>query len=652
MKNLKKWMAGALALTLCFGTLAGCADTTDKATPTTTVEATQDTTEKPTTGKITAYSEAPFITKLGTYGKVEDRLPDPEDIMIEADDYLKIGTYGGELKRAATSSSWFPGKIIEEGLFRFNLDGSVGPNVAKGYDVNEDSTVYTIYLRKGMKWSDGEPFTADDCVWFYNVVLANKLDSKGYRKCHLDGNGNPAVVEKVDDYTFTFTFGVPKYNFIQAHCVDMKWAYAPKHYFESAVDKILAGNKDEGLAEINEKAGTDFVDVGTMGSKLLYNFWNYHIPTLNPYVISNEAGKNSIEGDYFEFVRNPYYWKVDAVGQQLPYIDKITYAKVSSDDQKVLLLMDGTIDMSLVGIADVPTLLESDAGPRIYEWTDVNWGDVKTQVMFNLGIEDPHLNELFNNPDFRQAMSICVDREEVAQLYSNGWQKPGQCAPGEGVPGHRDSWSKKWTEYDVDKAKSLFESAGLVMGKDGFYDFADGTDFVLNIMSVSSYKAGEFYKILEPYYRAAGIKCTFKDIDRTNFDNEVRSNSIECCLHSCSPFGTVSVGLRSNSIVPGLDTNNVWCGTMDKSTATGDLLKLIELHEQLKESGDEEERNAIMEQMYDLYEKNMWVLAYVETAPSYNAINKRVKNVPETMINNDVYRNEGVAHVQCWYIEE
>ena len=185
MRNIKKWLSLALAVMLCMSATAALAEGA-------------------------TFTEAPFLTEASVYGDVADRLPVASDVMVEDASYLTIGTYGGELRRSAGGGNWDAGKPIEEGLFRFNVSGAVEPNVAKGYAINDDATVYTIYLREGMKWSDGEPFTAEDCVWFYNAVCLNKVDGKGVRNCHKDANGDPAVVEKVDDTTFTVTFGTPK----------------------------------------------------------------------------------------------------------------------------------------------------------------------------------------------------------------------------------------------------------------------------------------------------------------------------------------------------------------------------------------------------------------------------------------------------------
>ncbi len=615
--------------------------------------------------KVEGFTEAPSITALGTYGNVEDRLPVKDDVFVENASYLKIGTYGGELHRSANTGSWYAGKPIEEGLFRFKADGTVEPNVAKSWEINDDSTVYTIHLREGMRWSDGEPFTAEDCVWFYNEVCLNKIDSKGVRSCHKDANGDPAKVEKVDDYTFTVTFGTPKYDFIEMMEVDLKWHWAAKHVFEDMVSYIIEANstddtakKDEAsakaLAEAKKISGVEFADTASAGKELLYYFWNYPgVPTLNPYVLSTEAGKNDINGEYYEFVRNPYYWKVDAAGQQLPYIDKIAYTKIQNTDQALMLLLDGQEDFQTIAIDSVATIQESaNVKINIYEWASTTWGDANNQLHFNLAIADPHLNALFNNPDFRQAVSICVDRDEYARIYSNGWQEGGQAAPQKGTMGYSEEWAKQWTEYDVAKAKTLLEGCGLKMGADGYYDFADGTDFVLNIVSVADMGAADNYAILKPYYDAAGIKTTFRDYDRSNIDAMTTANEVECTLYPVTPIGDISIVLKPNSMVPGAATNVVWYGTMTKDTATGDLKTLIELKEKLDVTADPDERAAIAQQMLELHQKNQWTISYVEAAPAVHAVNARIQNFPEEGVWSDIYRDIGLAHCQCWYIQE
>ncbi|MBD5161705.1 MAG: ABC transporter substrate-binding protein [Oscillibacter sp.] len=669
MGKFKKWMSLALALIMCIGLLTACGGGNNSKTPepqqpgTTTPDATPSTPSTPDPAEIAAsgFSEAPYITSLGTYGAVEDRLPVADDIMVESVDAagnpLAIGVYGGELKRSAGGGNWDAGKPVEEGLFRFNTSAEVEPNVAKSYDVNDDATVYTIHLREGMKWSDGEPFTAEDCVWFYNAVCLNNLDGKGIRNCHKDANGDPAVVEKVDDTTFTVTFGTPKYDFIEALVVDLKWHYAPKHILGDICQMILDGKEAEAIAAGKELTGVEFSDSSALGKETLYYFWNYSgIPTLNPFVLSTEANKNNVKGEYYEFVRNPYYWKTDAAGQQLPYMDKIIYTTVQNVDQTLMLLLDGTVDYQTIAVQDAPTVLDAEntSGTKInlYEWSGVEWGSAAHQLHLNLGIADANKNALFNNADFRQAMSICVDRVALASALTDGWQDAGQAAPQEGTLGYSEEWSKKWTEYDVAKAKTLFESAGLVMGSDGFYDFADGTDFELTIVSVADMGAADTFSLLDTYYRAAGIKCNFRDYDRSYIDNELMAGSLECMLYPVTPIGDISIALKPNSMIPGYATNVAWYGNIKEDTATGDLLELINLKKQLDQTADADARNDIVAQMLKLHEENQWTIGYVAATPTIHAVNARIQNFPDGLVWSDIYRDMGVAHCQCWFIQE
>ena len=675
MKNMKQWIALVLALVLCLGTMAACAAAPAPTTPTETEAPVETTAPAETTAPVEeemVFTEAPFLTAAGTYGKVEDRLPVADDVMIESVDAagnaLEIGVYGGELKRSAGGGNWDAGKPIEEGLFRFNTSGTVEPNVAKGYDVNDDYTVYTIYLREGMKWSDGEPFTAEDCVWFYNAICLNKVDGKGVRSCHKDANGDPAVVEKVDDTTFTVTFGTPKYDFIEALTVDLKWHYAPKHVFEKMVDLVIEskGMEDgdaktakeaEALAAAQEICGVEFSDIGKAGKEMLYYFWNYPgIPTLNPFVLSNEAGKNSIKGEYYEFVRNPYYWKVDAKGQQLPYMDKIVYTTVQNETQTLMLLLDGTVDYQTIAVQDAPTVLDAEttSGTKInlYQWAPTYWGSGEYQLHLNLGIADEQKNALFNNPDFRQALSIAVDRVEMAATLTNNWNEPGQAAPQEGALGYSEEWANQWTEYDPAKAQTLLESAGLTKGSDGFYAFADGTKFELNIVSVADSGAGTTYEFLKKYFNAVGIHCNFNDYDRSVVDNDLMAGSIECMLFPVTPIGDISIALKPNSMIPGCATNVAWYGTMNEETATGDLKALIDLKQKLDETGDPDARAQIVNDMMALHQKNQWTIGYIAEAPAIHAVNARIHNFPDGLVWSDIYRDMGIAHCQCWFIQE
>ena len=192
------------------------------------------------------YSEAPSITELGTYGNVEDRLPVEEDIFVSQHDAvgaeLEIGAYGGTINLVGGGGSWDLSRPSLETIIRRNTDGSYYPNVIKSYEYNEDYTVWTFHLREGMKWSDGNDFTADDITFWYYICHINNFDTKASWAALIDGEtGNFATLTKVDDYAVTWTFDTAKYpaDFIEHG--DFKWCWAPSHWLADLIPSSTCG---------------------------------------------------------------------------------------------------------------------------------------------------------------------------------------------------------------------------------------------------------------------------------------------------------------------------------------------------------------------------------------------------------------------------
>ena len=240
----------------------------------------------------------------------------------------------------------------------------------------------------------------------------------------------------------------------------------------------------------------------------------------------------------------------------------------------------------------------------------------------------------------------------MAATLTDNWNEPGQAAPQEGALGYSEEWAAQWTEFDPAKAETLLQSAGLVKGADGFYAFADGTKFELNIVSVADSGAGTTYEFLKKYFNAVGINCNFNDYDRSVVDNDLLAGTIECMLFPVTPIGDISIALKPNSMIPGCATNVAWYGIMDEETATGDLKALIDLKQKLDETGDPDDRAEIVDQMLQLHQKNQWTIGYIAEAPAIHAVNARIHNFPDGLVWSDIYRDMGIAHCQCWFIQE
>ena len=598
----------------------------------------------------TTYTQSPYLDGQDL-PPVADRLPVASDVMVE--EMAEIGQYGGALTMLQGSSKWGPGKPTEEALFRFNTDGTIEPNVAKGYDVNEDSTVYTIYLREGMKWSDGAPFTTEDVRFFYEDLLIPGVTGKSVweaLKVKIGEEEHLAKLEVIDETTFTVTFAAPKPNFLKELAINGKWFFAPKHWLQ---DKIPGENyltEEQANAKAVEMG---FSDASAMGKALTYYYWlELDRPTLRAWTISND-----FDDELCVWKRNPYYWKVDAEGKQLPYIDELHFRRYSDDSQALLFTMDGTADVNSVALADVETILNESDNVTLVEWSSVAWASQSMQL--NQATKDLNKRALFQNVNFRKALSLAVNRQQIVELVDGGYTEAAQSSPGAGAQGYDPEWTKKWTEYDPETAKALLvNECGLTLKDDGYY-FADGTKLVLNLQYQAETDAA-LAELLKNDFTALGIETTTRMYDRSIMEEMRNANEHEIVLNY-ERFSTVSLSLRPDYFVPFRDYC-VW-GTAfglwykDKTNEAGveppaDVKAMLDTYDKMMAAGTADDRDAVALELLKFFEEGIYEIGFTSPVPAVYAINPALRNFPESAVDCDEFRNLGIANfAQLWFAE-
>ena len=280
------------------------------------------------------YNEAPMLqvkVAAGELPSVEERLPEEPKVIEPIEE---IGQYGGVMQLVTgvryVCYTMFEG--INQKIAGFTLDGKeIEPCVAKGWDLSDDYKTLTLYLRKGMKWSDGEPFTADDILFWYQDIILNDELTPVKPKQWMPG-GEPMKVKKIDNYTIQLEFSVPHLTVIEVMSGYVLCAY-PKHYvkkyhikYNAKADEIA---REEGYDHWWQAFQWHSADptLGEDGEDL-------NRPTVKPWVLKKvDAAQNR----YYE--RNPYYWKVDTAGNQLPYIDEVTLLSVATSEIVALKAM-------------------------------------------------------------------------------------------------------------------------------------------------------------------------------------------------------------------------------------------------------------------------------------------------------------------------
>lgn len=610
----------------------------------------------------TAVAESTYAQSPALEGKdlppVAERMPVAADIMVEEMD--DVGQYTATFTMAQGSSNWTTGKLTEEPLFRFKTDGNVEPNVAKGYDVNEDATVWTIYLREGMRWSDGEPFTAEDCRFFYEEVLLTGFSTKSVWGAVKDGNGEVAKMAVLNDYCFTMTFGTPKPAFLQELAINGKWFFAPKHWMIQYMPAEYEGQKTSGLLTAEEwKAAAEkmgYSDLKTFDSIISYYYWLVPgRPTLRAWQLQGD-----FNADSFTMERNPYFWKVDAEGKQLPYIDSIVFLRYQDENQPLLWSLDGTIDLYSPAWTNIVEMKEAEANGtiKVMEWNNTAWAGNALQL--NQATKDDELRALFQNVDFRHALSIAVDRAQICALVDDDFSVPSQSAPQEGQMGYDPEWVSKWTEYDVEQAKELLVKCGLTLGQDGTWYFPSGKQVAIHMIYQNEAYA-TLAELLVKYYSELGLKVYQNLYDRSYVETLQGDNEYEAVINPNEHFATVNIGLRPDYLVPTrayppwasefgawYDPNDGKDG-MEPSDAVKELLAV---YDQFRASTNAQEREELCQKMLEIHKENVWEIGYTSPVSTLYAINAKLHNFPETSIYCDEFRDVGIGHPANWWIEE
>jgi len=482
------------------------------------------------------FKESPALAaqvKAGKLPAVTKRLP-VNPLVVTPD---KVGTYGGTWRMGMTSGTDDPSfyKIFAyEPLVRWNPAWTeITPNVAERWETNSFGTSFTFYLRKGMKWSDGSPFTADDIVFWWEDVELNK-DLAPNPPNWMVAGGVPGKVVKIDDTTVRFDFqqtngmflkslasadGRSMLNFPKKFAMQFHAKYADKAKLDDLVR--LGGDaswKELFIAKVCQPDGGGFGQYNVAGRPTIYA-WMTEQP------MSGSATQ-------VVFVRNPYYWKVDPTGQQYPYIDKLVYGIYQDLGAMLLKGVNGEIDFQMRHfntLTNKAVLYDNRAkgNYRLFDLVPVTSNAVV--VHLNLTHKDPVMRAIFQNKDFRIGLSQAINRKEIIDTVYVGQSKPWQAAPLENSPYYNKQLATQYLEFDVQKANEYLDKAGLTK-KDasGMRLRPDGKPLTFTIeASTAPQDIVDALNMIVKHWKAVGIAVEAKIEDRSLMYQRVKTNDVD-----------------------------------------------------------------------------------------------------------------------------
>jgi len=588
------------------------------------------------------YHEAPMLAdmvKAGTLPPVAERLPETPRIVEPVE---KVGTYGGTWHSGMVGGSdrnWLFRIAGYEPLVAWDREwsGKVIPNLAESVTSNDAATEFTIKLRKGLKWSDGKPFGADDIGFFVNDIVGNKELLPNAVDWMVNG-GEVGTFEKIDDQTFKLTFKEPYGVFPQrlASVYGVQMTMMAKHYcsqFHPAFNKdgVEALAKEAGVGTWTEL----FIKKCGVDTEANERWQNPDRPTMEPWVIKDPyiGGATLVT-----LVRNPYYHKVDTAGNQLPYIDDLSVSVNADKQTLVLKVVNGEIDYQdrhINANANRPVFLDAaeKANIRIVDGPNADMNT--TVVSLNLTHKDPVKREIFNNKDFRIGLSYAIDRKAIIDSAFVGQGEPWQAAPRKESPFYNETLAKQFTEFDVAKANEHLDKAYPNKDSEGFRLGPDGKRISFNIMVIPA--LGDFLdstQLVAQYWQAVGVDAKVQTVDRTLFYDRKDNNEQDASVFLGS--GGMADALFEptfyfpfwNESLFAVPWGN-WYASGGKSgeEPPAEVKKQMELYREITKYADPAKQNELMQQLLDIAADEFYAIGISTPGPLYSVVKNTMHNV-------------------------
>ena len=576
--------------------------------------------------------ESPMLAALVEQGKLpplEERLPD-EPIVVKP--YERPGIYGGtwHMIHDGPDLAFLKITLGYAPLLRWKADSSgVEPGLAKSYEYSDGGRTLTLHLRKGLKWSDGHPYTSADFKFWYELCEDEryKLQPPGWSYV----NGKPMKVEAPDPYTIVMRFAGPNY-FAHLQLATGFWnpeEYSiPKHY-------MIQFHPDY------NKRYKDFV-----------TFERKNITHLNPDRPTMWSWKlKSIEasGTRVIFERNPYCPMVDTYGRQLPYIDRVQSTLVLDSQLKVLRMLAGEVDCQwrMIELTDLGLFMRGQkrGGYHIKLWNEGS--GAKSAVAINWDQRDPVLRKIVRDKRFRQALAYAVPRDKINKVIFRGMARPQNSviSPQSWHFKHPEGkelyekWRNLYSEYDLKKANLLLDEMGLKRNKSGIRLRPDGKPLQLIFTVVAATSAVPFENdealMISEEWRKLGIKVLINTPPGPEISNRIRLAKYDVTMLGQSEMDlfTYPEWVFPTGITYWHPLTGKWYQTAGKEgwAPEGPAKDLIDIYEKIKSEPDLDKCHRLIWEAVRIHmEEGPFCLGTVGDTPSAVIIKNNFHNVPDT----------------------
>jgi peptide/nickel transport system substrate-binding protein len=569
--------------------------------------------------------------------KIEERVPQ-EPAVAELD---TIGTPGGELRMLMGGPKDTRMMVVYgyARLIGYTPSLDLAPDILRSIEV-EDNRTFTMHLRKGHKWSDGHPFTSEDFrYWFEDVAQDKHLSPSGLPISMLPQGEGPRF-EVLDDTTVRFSWTRPNPLFLPDLAGPSPlYIYRPSQYLKqfnqkyaekAALDALVKQANQRNWAALHNKLDA------------MYRNDNPDLPSLEPWVL-----KTKPPSDRFVFERNPYYYRIDKEGHQLPYIDRVI---LSIADSKIIPAKTGAGESDLQGRYlrfDNYTFLKASEernGFKVRLWRT---GPGSQLALYpNLNTNDEIWHGLFHDLRFRRALSLAVDRHEINQAIYFGLAIEGQNTVLPQSPLYEPHYRSAWAQFDPQEANRLLDLIeGLARrGSDGIRQLPDGRPMEIIVEnSGESTEQSDVLELIRDSWRHIGIKLFAKPTQLTLFRRRVFSGETLMSIDKGIENGLATPGMPPWEFAPTSQQQLEWPkwgqyyetkGAAGEAPNLPSASGLLELYEEWLAASSREEHTRTWHDMLRIWADEVFSIGTVAGVLQPIVVNAKLRNVPEQGIYN------------------
>lgn len=572
----------------------------------------------------------------------------------------KLGRYGGDLRMLVSrpKDSRLLSVYGYARLVGFDRDFELKPDILHKVEV-EDGRVFTLHLRPGMRWSDGEPFTAEDFrYWWEDVANNEHLSPTGVPRA-LMVEDKPATFEVIDEHTLRYSWEAPNPFFLPslAQAAPL-FIFRPAHYLKQF-------HQDYGDAGFIEEQAAKYSVRGwaPLHNRLddLYRYNNPDLPVLQPWRLTQEeSGNERIVAE-----RNPYFHRVDSEGRQLPYIDTFTLA-VTSASLIPAKTASGESDLQSRGInfSDYTFVKQNEekAGYSVRLWDTVRGSEMALYP--NLNANDPVWRELNRDVRFRRALSLATPREEINQVVYFGLGNPGNQSVLPGSPLYDEAYRQAWAEYDPERANALLDEIGLTeRGSQDIRRLPDGRPLEIVVETAGENpQESDVLQLVADGWKKAGVKLFIKPSSREVLRNRIFAGDTVMAMWFGLENGIPSADLPPTEFVPVQQYSLQWPkwgqyyetkGTAGQEIDMEAPRELMSLYDEWLTATNRQERRAAWDRILEINAEQVYSLGLVAKVPQPVVVKNNLENVPEKAIYNwDPGAQFGVYRPDSFYFEE